>query len=64
MEACVNGLREVYGLGPFFAQQIADDLLEEGICKSGENDWVQLGPGALNGIRIISLYLAYFDAFL
>mmetsp|Transcript_9731 Transcript_9731/g.33628 ORF Transcript_9731/g.33628 Transcript_9731/m.33628 type:complete len:412 (+) Transcript_9731:68-1303(+) len=39
-------------VGPFFAWQVTCDLLETaGVLDCDEDDWCQLGPGALRGLK-------------
>lgn len=53
LESCYKVLLRVDNVGKFFAWQVLCDLLEAKVIPFSENDWVQLGPGAKEGIRAI-----------
>ena len=47
LEGCFEAVKNINGVGNFFAWQVVCDLMESQCLKPcGENDWTQLGPGA------------------
>jgi hypothetical protein len=51
LKAVFLALRELPGLGPFLAYQFAIDLNYSALLDHSEMEFVQPGPGALDGIR-------------
>ena len=53
---CTKVIKLLPNFGNFYAWQVTCDLMESGIlkgCNEGTSDWVQLGPGAENGLKYI-----------
>lgn len=46
-------LRQVPGTGGFLAWQMCCDLLESGVLKFSENEWVYVGPGPQNAFQLL-----------
>jgi hypothetical protein len=53
LKSCYNVLRQVNNVGKFLAWQVVCDLVESRVIPFSEDDWVQLGPGAISGLKAI-----------
>jgi hypothetical protein len=56
LKRCTQSIQQIPNIGPFFAWQVTCDLMECGILKGVDEDtsnYVQLGPGAKRGLKII-----------
>jgi hypothetical protein len=53
LESCYDIVLQVNNVGKFFAWQVVCDLLESRVIRFSEDDWVKLGPGAVNGLKLI-----------
>ena len=53
LKTCYNVLLRVKNVGKFFAWQVLCDLIESRVVPYTEDDWVQLGPGAIGGLKAI-----------
>lgn len=54
--ACWKTLREEHGIGPFLAYEILTDLIELKMLPFDHDQWANIGPGALFGLRLIFPY--------
>ena len=56
LEKCTKWIQKQPNVGEFYAWQVTCDLMESGVikgCEEASSDWVQLGPGASNGLKYI-----------
>lgn len=53
LKSCYHALLQVENVGKFLAWQVLCDLLESHVIPFSEDDWVQLGPGGVNGLNLI-----------
>uniref|UniRef100_A0A6S8VZA2 5-hmdU DNA kinase helical domain-containing protein n=1 Tax=Ditylum brightwellii TaxID=49249 RepID=A0A6S8VZA2_9STRA len=54
VKGCFEAIQKINNVGKFFAWQVTCDLLESNnLFMCCEDDWVELGPGALAGIQLI-----------
>ncbi len=52
-EDIVKALRKIRGCGGFFAYELYCDLCYSGITKFTTNDYVNIGPGCMEGLRFL-----------
>lgn len=55
MEAAHRRLTQLWGVAGFLAYEMIIDLCyHQAVLRFGENDWVHPGPGAVDGLRILT----------
>jgi len=67
LEKCTKSIQNLPNVGEFYAWQVTCDLMESGVikgCEEASSDWVQLGPGASNGLKYIFSKSFYSQNFL
>jgi hypothetical protein len=53
LRTCYNTVLQVRNVGKFLAWQVICDLMEARAVHFAEDEWVKLGPGAINGLKVI-----------
>ncbi|KAL7486084.1 hypothetical protein ACHAW6_011682 [Cyclotella cf. meneghiniana] len=53
LRTCYNTVLRVRNVGNFLAWQVICDLMEARVVRFAEDEWVKLGPGAINGLKVI-----------